>query len=253
MMPFLHGLVRAVTETFDLPAPVLEVGSFQVPGQEAIADLRSFFPGKRYRGIDLRPGPGVDAVADVEDLPQPSESVGTVLALSTFEHVRHFWRGFDEIERVLRPDGALIVSCPFYFRLHHHPRDYWRFTPQGLEVLLENYPNRILGWHGPRRRPANVWAVAFREEHPPITAEEFTRYRTLLGQYTRRPHRWARTLRYRMGQIFFGRRPFEPYLEQDCWETECHTLAPDRRPSPGRRWRARRLPPGAATGAPPRH
>ena len=47
---------------------------------------------------DFRPGPGVDCVADVENLPQPDASVGTVIALSTFEHVRRFWLGFREVE-----------------------------------------------------------------------------------------------------------------------------------------------------------
>lgn len=232
-MPFLHSVARAVAETFDLPEPVLEIGSFQVPGQESIGDLRPLFPGKSYVGLDARPGPGVDCVGDVEDLPQVSESVGTVIAMSTFEHVRHFWRGFDEIGRVLRPDGALIVSCPFYFRVHNYPSDYWRFTPQGLEVLLEEYPSRILGWHGPTRRPTNVWAVAFREDHAPVTAREFNRYRALLDRYTRRPPRPVRTLRYRLGRALFGRRPFEPYLEQDCWQTECQTMALDRRVAVG--------------------
>ena len=54
------------------------------------------------------------------------------------------------------------VASPFYFHLHGYPSDYWRFTPQALHVLLESYPNRLVGWHGPRRRPANVWALALR-------------------------------------------------------------------------------------------
>ena len=48
MNPFLHGVARAVTQTFDLPEPIVEVGSFQVPGQEEIANLRSLFDGKEY-------------------------------------------------------------------------------------------------------------------------------------------------------------------------------------------------------------
>ena len=35
------------------------------------------------------------------------------------------------------------------------------------------YPTRVLGWHGPARKPANVWAVAFREECKPPTAAEY--------------------------------------------------------------------------------
>src|SRR5262245_20041423 len=102
MNHFLHGMARAVAETFDLPGPIVEIGSYQVEGQEAIADLRRLFRGKHYLGLDCRTGPGVDLVADVEDLPQPDASVGTVIAMNTFEHVPHFWRGFEEIRRVLK-------------------------------------------------------------------------------------------------------------------------------------------------------
>jgi SAM-dependent methyltransferase len=218
---FIQGVARAVAETFELPGPILEVGSYLVDGQEEIADLRSLFPGRDYLGIDIRPGPGVDRVADVEALPLADGSVGTVIAMNTFEHVARFWRGFAEVRRVLRPDGALLVSCPFYFHIHSFPSDYWRFTPQALHVLLEDYPSKVLGWHGPAKRPAGVWALAFREEHPGITEAQFARYRALVRRYAREPLPWARRLRYRMGRWLFGRGPFAPYLDRERWETEC--------------------------------
>jgi GT2 family glycosyltransferase/SAM-dependent methyltransferase len=225
MNQFLNGVARAVGEAFDLPGPVLEIGSYQVEGQEQIADLRSLFPARPYIGIDARPGPGVDQVADVEALPHETGSVGTVIALSTFEHVQHFWRGLDEVYRVLRSDGALFMSCPFCFHIHNYPSDYWRFTPEALEVLLRDYPNKILGWHGPPKRPINVWAIAFREDRPPVTEQEFERYRQLLGQYAHQPIRLRKQLRYRAGRLLFGRRPFGPYLEQSVWGTKLRTTA----------------------------
>jgi SAM-dependent methyltransferase len=113
-----------------------------VAGQERIADLRGLLPGKPYVGVDLRSGPGVDRVADVEALPHAGACVGTVIAMNTFEHVPHFWHAFEEVRRVLRPDGALLVGCPFHFHIHHHPRDYWRFAPDAFELLLADYPHR---------------------------------------------------------------------------------------------------------------
>ena len=223
MNSFLHGVVRAVTETFSLPAPVLEIGSRQVAGQEQICELRSCFPGKPYVGMDIEPGPGVDCVGDVQALPQADASLGTVVAMNTFEHVPQFWKGFDEVYRVLRPDGALILSCPFYLHIHNYPADYWRFTPESLDFLLRKYPNRLIGWHGPERRPINVWAVAFREKHAPLTPAEFERYRGLVKRYARQPLSWSRGLRYRVGRLLCGRRPFAPVLDQERWESECRS------------------------------
>jgi SAM-dependent methyltransferase len=223
MNHFMHGVARAAAETFDLPTPILEIGSYLVPGQEEIADLRSFFPGKAYVGIDVRPGSGVDQVADVEALPQADQSIGTVIAMNTFEHVPRFWRGFEEVYRVLRPDGALLLCCPFYFHIHNYPSDYWRFTPEAFELLLADYPTRIIGWHGPAKRPANVWAVAFREQHPAITRPQLDRYRQRLGRYAREPISWGRHLRYRLGRLLCGRGPFAPDLDQNRWEVACRT------------------------------
>lgn len=226
MNQFLNGLARAVTGAFSLPEPVLEIGSYQVDGQEDIINLRSLFPGKEYVGVDMRAGPGVDRVENIERLTLPDASVGTVLALSTFEHVTHFWRGFDEVRRVLRPDGALLVCCPFYFHIHSYPSDYWRFTPEALEMLLASYPSKIIGWHGAERKPANVWAVAFREERPAITAEEYQRYGRLMDQYAKEPLPWLRRLRYHVGRVLCGRRPFAPYLDRERWQSRCVNAAP---------------------------
>jgi SAM-dependent methyltransferase len=224
MNRFLHGVARAVAETFDLPEPILEVGSYQVAGQEGLANLRALFAGKEYLGIDARPGPGVDQVADVQELPFADGTFGTVIAMSTFEHVPRFWRGFDEVRRVLRPAGAFLVSCPFYFYIHSYPSDFWRFTPQALELLLEDFPSRLVGWHGPAKRPANVWALALGEAAAPISGEQFDLYRALLARYARQPLSWSKRLRYRLASVCCGRGPLAPYFDQERWETQCQTV-----------------------------
>jgi len=224
MNHFLHGTARAAAEAFDLAGPILEIGSYQVAGQEAIADLRGLFPGQPYIGVDMRQGPGVDCVASVDELPYPDASIGAVVAMSTFEHVACFWRGFEEVRRVLRRDGVLLVSCPFYFHIHSYPSDYWRFTPEALDVLLAaDYPTRILGWHGPRNRPLNVWALAFGDQYPPVTAAQYARYQQLLARYAHEPVHWFKQCRYQLARLICGRGPVAPYLEQDRWGTVCRT------------------------------
>lgn len=227
MNQFLRGVARAAVESFELPDPVLEIGSYQVDGQEELIDLRGLFRGRPYTGTDFRAGPGVDLVANVENLPLPDASVGTVLAFSVFEHVKHFWKGFDEVRRVLRPDGVFLVCCPFYFHVHSYPHDYWRFTPEAFDALLEGaYPTRILGWHGPERRPLNVWAAAFGPEAKAPTPEQYEGYRAKLNEYAKEePLGLVRTLRYRLGRVLCGRRPFAPHLDRDKWKTEVRKAA----------------------------
>jgi SAM-dependent methyltransferase len=220
MTPFLHGLARSVLETFDLPEPILEVGSYLVEGQEDLANLRGLLVGREHVGLDIRPGPGVDLVGDVESLDLPSGSVGTVLAFSAFEHVPRFWRGFEEVYRVLRPNGAFVVSVPFHFHIHSYPSDYWRFTPDALKILLRDYPSKLVGWHGTANRPENVWAVAYREEHAPISSEVQAAFSERMSRFARQPLGWLRRLRYLAASLLSGRGPFKPMLDREAWSAE---------------------------------
>ncbi len=220
MDPFEAGLARATFETFSCPEPILEVGSYQVNGQERIANLRQFLPDKRYVGTDLRQGPGVDVVAHVESLPYQSRTFGTVIALNLFEHVPHFWMGFEEAKRVMRRDGLLIVSCPFYFRLHGFPSDYWRFTPEAFKLLLAELPSKIISYHGPKKRPLSTWGIAAGHKYPPITEAQHMRFCKLVRSYARQPLPWRRKLRYQIGRVLCGARPFETFLEAERFETE---------------------------------
>ena len=78
MNQFIHGVVRAVAESFALPDPILEIGSYQVAGQQAVANLRPLFVGRPYVGIDVRPGPGVDREVLALVRPGDDREVGEV-------------------------------------------------------------------------------------------------------------------------------------------------------------------------------
>ncbi len=220
MNDFIAGVMRAAAETFEFPQPILELGSFQVAGQEHIANLRALFPGRHYTGIDIRRGPGVNSVEDVERLPRPNRTIGAVIALNLFEHVQHFWRGFEEIGRVLRPDGLVIVSCPFHLHIHAYPNDYWRFTPDAFRLLLDQFPTKIIGYHGPEKRPLDVWGLAVGPDYPPITDEQHATFRRLVGQYARQPLDLRKKWRYRIGRLICGRGPFAPFLDAERFDTQ---------------------------------
>ncbi|MEK6233931.1 MAG: class I SAM-dependent methyltransferase [Planctomycetales bacterium] len=219
MNPFMAGVARAALTTFDLPEPILEVGSYLVEGQEEVANLRKHVAGKDYVGIDYRSGPGVDSVENVEQLPRPDDSVGTVLAFNVFEHVERFWLGFEEVRRVLRPDGLLAVSCPFHFRVHNHPGDFWRFTPSALESLLQPYPTKIIGYHGPAKRPIHVWAIAAGPDYPEITEEQSRAFQAEIQRRAPRPDSLSKQLRRRLAGVLCGRSLVAPQLESNSFHT----------------------------------
>jgi SAM-dependent methyltransferase len=59
----------------------------------------------RYPWIDFR-------VAPLEAVPHPDEAFDVVLCLDVLEHVRDEHRSLDELFRVLRPGGTLILTTP---------------------------------------------------------------------------------------------------------------------------------------------
>jgi SAM-dependent methyltransferase len=183
MRPHNNSFVRSATESFDLPGPIFEFGSYQVEGQEDYFDLRGYFAGRSYVGCDFRDGPGVDRVEDVTKIGLPDESVGTVLCIETFEHVYAIHDAFAEVFRVLKPGGAFLLTSPFHFRIHAYPDDYWRFTPSLLRRMMSDYGGLIVGSQGPESTPHTVMALGIKG---PIAADFGVRANQMVGLYNQR-------------------------------------------------------------------
>jgi SAM-dependent methyltransferase len=78
---------------------------------------------------------GPDLFYRGDRLPFPDASFDTVLNVQVLEHCPDPQTLLGEMARVLRPDGRLILSAPFSFRLHEEPHDYFRYTPHGLRIM----------------------------------------------------------------------------------------------------------------------
>lgn len=183
MRPHIRQFIEAAVDTFPLGGPIYEFGSFQVAGQESINDLRPLFLGQSYVGCDFRPGPGVDRVEDVSALTLADETAGTILCLETLEHVFETRRAIDEILRVLKPGGAVLISTPFHFHIHGYPSDYWRLTPSCLERLLSPLAATVVGYQGPEKTPHTVFALGFKA---PASVDLAGRVEIFLTQFQKR-------------------------------------------------------------------
>ena len=69
-------------------------------------------------------------------------SYDVVICEQVLEHVVDPAAAAANLKLLARRGGRVIVSTPFLIRIHELPmfgmRDYWRFTPRGLGLLLEN-------------------------------------------------------------------------------------------------------------------
>lgn len=144
--------------------PIYEIGSYRVEGQEEFANLRPFFPGMVYVGCDMRQGLGVDRIEDVHSLKIKSNSVGTVLIMDTLEHVENVHQAMDEIYRVLKPKGMVIMSSVMNFPIHDYPSDYWRFTPKAFELLLRRFDYYEVEFDGDPSFPEGVYGFGIKGE-----------------------------------------------------------------------------------------
>lgn len=172
MRDLIKEFVEIISETLPIPEPIYEFGSLQVPNQEGFADLRPFFPNKEYVGCDMREGLGVDKILNLHNIDLPAESVGTVLALDTLEHVEFPHKAMEEVYRILKPDGVVVISSVMNFPIHDYPYDYWRFTPQAFKSLLQLGSSSITDWAGEESFPHTVVGVGFKGTMPPL--EQFS-------------------------------------------------------------------------------
>jgi len=114
---------------------VLDVGSLHINGS-----LKPLFTD--YTGLDMRAGKNVDVVANAHKIPFEDESFEVVTCAEMLEHDDCPFITMGEIYRVLKPEGwCILAASGIYFRKHEHPADYWRFTAEGMGVLLKQFEN----------------------------------------------------------------------------------------------------------------
>jgi SAM-dependent methyltransferase len=99
-----------------------------------------------YVNVDLFPLPGVNAVANAEQLPFAGNLFQRVECDAVLEHAERPDRVMAEIERVLTPGGFAHVVVPFCHPFHEYPRDFRRFTPDGLLQLGGSLEVVAQGW-----------------------------------------------------------------------------------------------------------
>lgn len=95
-------------------------------------------PGLKTINLDISPSkPNLDVIADAHYLPFKSQSVDIVYSIAVLEHVKKPWIVADEIHRILRVGGFVILELPF-LNVIHDEHDYFRFTDKAIRVLFDD-------------------------------------------------------------------------------------------------------------------
>lgn len=106
--------------------------------------LQVGFRGKPYGSnwdvLDLYDNaPEVNITADIMDTGIPDETYDLVVAFAILEHVEYPRKAVDEMFRILKRGGRVCVGVPFNQPYHPSPRDFYRWTPDGILLLMDRF------------------------------------------------------------------------------------------------------------------
>ncbi len=109
--------VESIKEQYPLKfrnAKVLEVGSLDINGS-----VRQFFTSCTYIGIDVGEGKGVDEVAEGQEYNGKVNSFDTIISCECFEHNPHWVDTFNNMIRMTKKGGLIIMTCATTGRPEH--------------------------------------------------------------------------------------------------------------------------------------
>lgn len=110
------------------------LGPSALSAAEISGDGQAGLGWRAFRSLDY---PDFDLCAPVTD----PERFDVVVCEQVLEHVIDPFLAAENLFELCRPGGHAVVSTPFLIKQHELPLfgmlDYWRFTPRGLQVVLE--------------------------------------------------------------------------------------------------------------------
>ncbi len=114
-------------------ATIVDFGCGEMP-------YRSLFPDScHYIGADIASNSNANTlVSEKGTVELPDASADLVLSLQVLEHVADTKSYLAECHRLLKPQGALILTTHGHWMYHPHPTDFWRWTADGLDLTLSN-------------------------------------------------------------------------------------------------------------------
>jgi SAM-dependent methyltransferase len=104
---------------------------------------RSLFKVNTYIGLDFE-NPGhphlneqIDVFYDGKKIPFEDNRFDSVFSSEVFEHIFNLEDILKELDRVLKKDGLMLITCPFTICEHEVPNDFARYSSYSIKYLLE--------------------------------------------------------------------------------------------------------------------
>lgn len=128
----LHGISRHINK---LNGKLLDFGCGSKP-------YKNLINVEEYIGLDF-PSEGhdhsnelIDVFYDGKTIPFGDNSFDSIFSSEVFEHVFNLDEVLNELFRVLKPGGIILITCPFVIGEHEQPNDFARYTSFALKHIM---------------------------------------------------------------------------------------------------------------------
>jgi len=135
---------------------------------------KSLFTVDEYIGVDFD-SPGhphtneqIDFYYDGRHLPFENEQFDAIFTSEVFEHIFNLPDILKELNRVLKPSGRILITCPFAICEHEVPNDFARYTSFAMKDMLEKNGFRVLHLDKSGNYIETVWQLRITYWHQHI-------------------------------------------------------------------------------------
>lgn len=108
-------------------------------------DIETRFPEVEWLTSDVDLSYRPHLIADALALPIADGSQDLVIAEMVLEHIMDIVQAAQEVQRICRTGGLVLIKVPFCFPWHGIPCDFFRCTPSGLRALFRSAETVFLG------------------------------------------------------------------------------------------------------------
>jgi hypothetical protein len=60
------------------------------------------------------------------------------------EHIKNIWLWVDELKRITKKNGLIIIISPISWSYHEAPVDCWRIYPEGMKALMQEKGLKVI-------------------------------------------------------------------------------------------------------------
>lgn len=103
---------------------------------------REFYKQSTIETLDIDLNAGATYIADITNNNSNiirNDMYDVVIFTEVLEHTLNPFDAINEVYRILKPGGVLVMTTPFNFRIHNPLPDCWRISEHGLRHLLKNF------------------------------------------------------------------------------------------------------------------